>query len=129
MPLLSTSNCFSILSNTCDSEMTSSDIQNSEIILIPTHVPTAITPKVRKPKWEKALPKAFTISATEGNPTSLKLKVKLETTNTAEKISVTSLIDSGAMGEFIDQHYAKSCWFDLVKLAQPILVHNIDRTA
>ena len=42
---------------------------------------------------------------------------------------VTSLIDSGATGEFIDRNYAKSCWFNLVKLAQPILVYNVDSTA
>jgi len=40
--------------------------------------------------------------------TSLKLKVELETTDTGEVKSVNSFVDSGATGEFIDHHYAKS---------------------
>ena len=89
--------------------MTPPDIQNSETTPIPNPVPTVVTPKVRKSKWEKALPTVLTIAATEGNPTSLKLKVKIETVDMAEKRSVMSLIDSGATSKFIDRHYAKSC--------------------
>jgi hypothetical protein len=64
----------------------------------------------------------------EGNPTSLKLKVEIETTDTAERSSVTALVDSRATGEFIDRHYVKSSGFNLVKLIQPIPVYNIDGT-
>ena len=64
----------------------------------------------------------------EKNPTSLKLKVEIETTDTAEKKSITSLVDCGATGEFINQHYAKSNCFNLVKLSQPIPMYNIDGT-
>ena len=60
--------------------------------------------------------------------TSLKLKVEIETTDTAERKSVTALLDSGSTGECIDRDYAKSCWFNLVKLAQPIPVYNVDGT-
>ena len=76
-------------------------------------------------KWEKLLPKEFIIAATEGNPTLLKLKVEIETTDTAEKKSVSALVDCGATGEFIDRHYAKSSCFNLVKLTQPIPVYNV----
>jgi hypothetical protein len=72
------------------------------------------------------LPKKFVITVTEEKPTSLKLKVEIETTDTAEKKSISALVDCGATGEFIDRHYAKSSCFNLVKLAQPILVYNID---
>jgi len=61
-------------------------------------------------------------------PTSLKLKVEIETTNTAERKSVLSLVDSGATGELIDRHYAKSCRFNLLKLSTPIPVYNVDGT-
>ena len=81
------------------------------------------------PKWEKLLPKQFTIAATENSPTLLKLKVKIKTTDMAEKNSIMSLIDCKATGEFIDRHYAKSQCFTLVKLAQPIPVYNVDGTA
>jgi hypothetical protein len=62
------------------------------------------------------------------NPTSLKLKVEIDTTDTAERSSVTVLVDSGATGEFINRHYSKSSCFNLVKLTQPIPVYNIDGT-
>ena len=58
--------------------------------------------KTRHPKWEKLLPKKFIIAAMEKNPTLLKLKVKIETTDTVETKSITSLVDCGATGEFID---------------------------
>src|SRR5271156_1131017 len=62
----------------------------------------------------------------DGNYTSLKLKVELETTDTAEVKSVNVLVDCGATGEFIDRHYAKSCGFRLLKLSKPIPVYNVD---
>ena len=84
--------------------------------------------KTHHSKWEKLLPKKFIIVAAEENPTLLKLKVNIETTDTAEKRSVTSLIDCGATGELIDQHYAKCNCFNLVKLSQPNPMYNIDST-
>ena len=79
-------------------------------------------------KWKKLLPKKFIIAAAEENLTSLKLKVEIETTDMVEKRSVTSLVDCGATGEFIDWHYAKSDCFNLVKLSQPIPMYNVDST-
>ena len=84
--------------------------------------------KTHHPKWEKRLPQKFIIAATEETPTLLKLKVKIETMDTAEKKSVTSLVDCRPTGEFIDQHYAKSNRFNLVKLSQPIPIYNVDGT-
>ena len=54
-------------------------------------------------KWEKSFPQKFVIAATEENPTSLKLKVKIKTTDMAEKKSISALVDCGATGEFIDR--------------------------
>ena len=85
--------------------------------------------KTHCPKWKRLLPKQFTIAATKNSPTSLKLKVEIETTDMAEKNSIMSLIDCRATGEFIDRHYTKSQHFTLVKLAQPIPVHDVDGTA
>jgi hypothetical protein len=62
------------------------------------------------------------------NPTSLRLKVEIETTDTAEKKSISALVDCGATEDFIDRHYAKSSCLNLVKLAHPISVYNIDGT-
>jgi len=54
--------------------------------------------------------------------------MEIETTDTAERRSVLSLVDSGATGELIDRHYAKSCRFNLLKLSKPIPVYNVDGT-
>ena len=47
---------------------------------------------------------------------SLRLKVEIKTTDTAEKKSVLALVDCKATGRFIDRHYAKSSYFNLIKL-------------
>ena len=86
------------------------DVQNPEK-QIPVPIP-ATTPKIRKSKWEKALPKKYFIATVEQSLTSLKLKVEIETIDTLEWKSITCLVDSGATSEFIDQDYAKSCCFN-----------------
>ena len=48
--------------------------------------------------------------------------------DTAQKISIMTLVDSGTTGACIDQDYVKSCRFKLIKLTQPILVYNVDST-
>ena len=76
----------------------------------PSPSPTLTFPFYPKthPKWERKLPSKFIIAATEGKTNSLKLKVELETTDTAETKSTNALVDCGTTREFIDQHYAKS---------------------
>ena len=69
------------------------------------------------------------MAAMEENPTLLKLKVEIEATDTAEKKSVTSLVDCRATGELINWHYAKSNCFKVVKLFQLIPVYNVDGTS
>jgi len=93
----------------------------------PTVIPTEIIWN-RRPKWEQRLPSKLVIASAEDSSTSLKLKVKLETTDTGEVESVNSFVDSGATGEFIDRHYAKSNWLHTQKLSEPIPVYNVDGT-
>ena len=80
------------------------------------------------PKWFRRLPSKIIIAATEEGPTSLRLKVELETTDTSETKSVHSLVDCGVTGELIDYDYARGCRFNLLKLPRPIPVFNIDGT-
>ena len=87
--------------------METPDVQGTKKPLISAS-PTDSPIRIRRPKWERLLPKEFVIAATENNPTALKLKVEIETTDTAEKKSVSALVDCGATGEVIDRHYAKS---------------------
>ena len=101
MPLLSSHDHFNVLyiENTNDIEMENQDMQKPEVSLTPTLM-ADFAVKTCRPKWEKLLPKKFIIAAMEENPTSLKLKVEIETTDMAEKKSITSLVDCGATGEF-----------------------------
>ena len=62
------------------------------------------------------LPKAYTITSAGEDSNSLRLKIEIESADTTQKKLVTTLVDSGATGEFIDHDYAKSCQFNLVKL-------------
>ena len=126
---LSSHNRFNVLDveNINDIEIENQNVQKIETSPISDST-TDFTPNIRRPKWEKLLPKKFIVAATEDSPNSLKLKIEIETTDTAEKKSVTALVDCGATGEFIDRHYAKSNCFNLVKLAQPIPVYNVDGT-
>ena len=128
-PSLSSYNRFDVLyvENTNDIKMEKQDVHKTEAS--PTSTLTAdFCIKTCHPKWERPLPKQFTIAATENSPTSLKLKVEIKTTDTVEKNSVMSLVDCRATEEFIDRHYAKSQHFTLVKLTQPIPVYNVDGT-
>ena len=126
-PSLSSYNRFNVLYiDPIDNiETKTQDVQNPP----PTETPT-MTPRLhsRRPKWEKSLPKKYVVSATDDGRSSLKLKVEIETLDTAETKSVSALVDSGATGDIIDRHFAKSCRFNLVKLAQPIPVYNVDGT-
>ena len=78
-------------------------MQKPKETFTPPSIPMSalMTPKVQKPKWERALPESYTISVI-GESSSLKLKVELETMDTSERKSVNSLVDSGATGEFIN---------------------------
>jgi len=80
------------------------------------------------PKMGTMTPSELVIASAEDSSTSLKLKVELETTDTREVNSVNSFVDSGATGEFIDRHYAKSNRLHARKLSEPIPVYNVDRT-
>ena len=66
-------------------------MQKSEQILNPPSVSVPVpapSSRMWKPKWEKALPKSYIVVATEEKPTSLKLKVEIETMDTAEKTNL-----------------------------------------
>ena len=76
-----------------------------------TTTKTKITPSKKErrlPKWERRLPKNLTIAATSPGPTSLYLRVEIESTETQRKHGVRALVDCGATGLFIDREYVKS---------------------
>ena len=64
----------------------------------------------------------------EDKPSSLKLKVSIETTDTGEVKSLNSLVDSGATGNFIDRDYVKTNRLTTRSLSTPVPVYNVDGT-
>ena len=89
--------------------------------------PIKITPpQIRRPKWEKKLPRRPVIASLDPKGTSLHLRVELETTDTAERKSVQALVDCGATGSFIDRDFVRENKLNTRKLSRPIAVYNVD---
>ena len=65
---------------------------------------TSLTPApLRKPKWERRLPKLLSISALDAQGTSLLLPVEIGTTDTSELYSIKALLDSRVTGRRFPQ--------------------------
>jgi predicted aspartyl protease len=60
---------------------------------------------------------------------SLHIDVEIETTDTAMKRNVNTLVDCGATGLFVDTEYVRSNNLSTRRLTTPIPVYNIDGTA
>ena len=60
------------------------------------------TAQPQKPKWEKRLPKRLSINTLDARGTSIILPIEVSTTDTSEVHSIKALLDSRAMGNFID---------------------------
>jgi len=102
-------------SNTIDSELVDAPPLT---LLIPA--------PLRKPKWERRLPKLLSISALDARGTSLLLPVEIGTTDTSELHSVKALLDSGAMGSFIDRDFVCLKGMNTQTLSRNIPVFNVD---
>ena len=79
-----------------------------------------------RPKWEKRLPKLFSISALDACGTSLLLLVEVGTTDTSELHSVKALLDCRATGSFIDRDFVCSKEMNTQTLSHNIPVFNVD---
>jgi len=56
------------------------------------------------------------------------IKVGLEKLENHERVAVKALLDSGAMGLFMDMTFAKEKGFKMEKSKKPLLVRNVDGT-
>jgi len=101
--------------NTIDSELTDAPPPNSPLL----------TP-LRKPKWEKRLPKLLSISALDAQGTSLLLPVEIGTMDTSELHSVKALLDCEATRSFIDRDFVHSKGMNTQTLSRNIPVFNVD---
>jgi hypothetical protein len=83
--------------------------------------------KERRPHWERKLPRMMKISATQSK-NQLQLEVEVQTTDDARTFRLTSLVDCGASGLFIDRDYDTKHHIPTRKLLKPIPVLNVDGT-
>jgi len=81
---------------------------------------------LHKPKWERRLPKLFSISALNAQGTSLLLPVEIRTMDTSKLYSVKALLDSKATGSFINRDFIYSKGINTQTFLCNILVFNVD---
>ena len=98
---------------------------DSELIDAPPLTPLVLA-LLHKPKWEKRLPKLFSISALDAHRTSLLLPVEIGTTDTSELYSVKALLDCGATGSLINRDFIHSRGINTQTLSRNILVFNVN---
>ena len=101
------------------------NIIDSELVDAPPPLPLPPAP-LRKPKWERRLPKLLSISTLDAQGTSLLLPVEIRTMDTSELHSVKALLDSGATGSFIDRDFVRSKGINTQTLSRNIPVFNIN---
>ena len=63
------------------------------------------TTQPQKPKWEKRLSKQLSVNTLDVRGMLIILPIEVSTTDTSEVHSVKALLDSGAMGNFIDRDF------------------------
>jgi len=80
----------------------------------------------RKPKWKKRLPKRLSVNILDARGTSIILPIEVSTTDTSEVHSVKALLDSRAIGNFIDRDFVQTKGINTWSISRPILVYNVD---
>ena len=100
---------------------------DSELVDAPPPILLVSVP-LRRPKWEKRLPKLLSISALDAWGTSLLLPVEIGTTNTSELHSVEALLDYGATGSLIDRDFVHSKGMNTWTLSHSIPVVNVNNS-
>jgi len=79
-----------------------------------------------KPKWEKKLPKQLSTNTLDTHGTSIVLPIEISTTNTSEVRSVKVLLDSRAIGNFIDKDFVHMKGMSTRSISRLIPVYNMD---
>ncbi|KAG5725697.1 hypothetical protein E4T56_gene7297 [Termitomyces sp. T112] len=84
---------------------------------------TPHSPCLQIPAWEHHLPHHYIVAST---PSTLKLQVEIETTDTQQTQSVVALLDSGATGLFLNTDYVQQHHLTTHPLSHPITVYNVN---
>jgi len=98
---------------------------DSKLVDAPPSIPLVSAP-LHKPKWEKRLPKLFSISALDTRGTSLLLPVEIGTMDTSELHSVEALLDCGATGSLIDRDFVCLKGMNTQTLSHNIPIFNVN---
>jgi len=98
---------------------------DSELVDALPSIPLVSAP-LCKPKWEKRLPKLFSISALDVRETSLLLPVEIGTTDTSKLHLVEALLDCGVTKSLINRDFVRSKGMNTRTLSHNILVFNAD---
>ena len=72
-------------------------------LLSPSTLDRIVQPQ--KPKWEKRLPKQLSVNTLDTRGTSIILLIEVSTIDTSKVYFVKVLLDSRAMGNFIDSDF------------------------
>ena len=89
--------------------------------------PAARNRRPTRPKWERRLPRQYTVAGTSDSK-SLRVPVVIETTDTAQRRSLNALLDSGATGLFINADFVRAHRLTEKPLQVTIPVFNVDGT-
>jgi len=84
------------------------------------------TTQPQKPKWEKRLPKQLSVNTLNACGMSIILLIEVSTTDTSKVHSVKVLLDSRAIGNFIDRDFVCTKGINTWSISCPILVYNVD---
>jgi len=84
------------------------------------------TTQPQKPKWEKRLPKRLSVNTLDARGTTIILPIEVSTTDTSKVHTVKALLDSGAMGNFIDQDFVHTKGINTWSILCSIPVYNVD---
>jgi len=87
------------------------------------------TTQPQKPKWKKRLPKRLSVNTLDTRGTSIILPIEVSTTDTSEVYSVKALLDSGAMGNFIDRDFVRTKGINTQSISRPIPVYNVNSSS
>ena len=98
---------------------------DTELVDTPPPIPLVLA-LLRKPKWEKRLPKLLSISTLDMQGTSLLLPVEIGTMDTSKLYSIEVLLDCGATRSLIDRDFVRSKGMNTQTLSHNIPVFNVD---
>ena len=89
--------------------------------------PPPDAPRVKLTKLERRLPRRLVVNATESSPTSLRIRVELQSVIDQRKVSTQALVDSGATSlGYADADFVAQNGIPTTRLQRPIPVFNVD---